>query len=84
MFLYFSAQLAVRQLSAVCQCGDPGSLPGQFGCDLWWSEGHWVRFSPTLLGLRLSVTFHHPSALIYSFDRRCMNLATVSVSNNTQ
>jgi len=84
MFLYFSVQPIVRQMSAVSHCGDPGSLPGQFGCDLPWSEWHWVRFCPTLLGLGLSVTFHQCSVLIHSFHLRCMIFATVSVSDNTQ
>jgi hypothetical protein len=34
----------LRQLVARSHCGGPGSIPGQFLRDLWWTKWDWDRF----------------------------------------
>jgi hypothetical protein len=39
----------------------PGSIPGQFMWDLWWTKWHWERFFPEYFGFSLSISFHRCS-----------------------
>jgi hypothetical protein len=47
-----------RRLVAGLSPAGPGSIPGQYMWDFWWTKWHWNRFFPEYFGVPLSVSFH--------------------------
>lgn len=56
---------ALGSQSPVSHHKGPGSISGQYVCDLWWTKWHWDILR--VLQYPLSVTFPHCSMLVHFF-----------------